>query len=161
MVEKLDESKRVKCPWCAELIMPEALICPFCRSKVTDLPAVEKNVDKAKVADGPPGMLRAMVLNLVCPGLGAWRLGHKIRGAVFFFLVTATLLIYAAEVVPVIQREVDIALRTGKTTGLTKLETDMRSSGWLDITFYAYVWSFFDIVFLIRNAKKTESGGGS
>lgn len=146
MVEKVDESKRVKCPWCAELIMPEALICPFCQSRAVH---------------GPPGMLRAMFLNLVCPGLGAWRLGHKIRGTVFFFLVTASLLIYAAEVVPVIQREVDIALRTGKTTGLTKLETNMRSNAWFDIAFYAYVWSFFDIIFLIRNAKKTESGGGS
>jgi len=63
--------------------------------------------------------------------------------------------------VPAIQKEVDVALRTGKTTGLTKLETDLKDNAWLDITFYIYVWSFFDIVFLVKNAKKAESGSGS
>lgn len=161
MVEKIEDSKRVKCPWCAELIMPEALICPFCRSKVADMPVAEKGAGAGKTDDGRPSMLRAMILNLVCPGMGAWKLGHKTRGAVFFLLVTASLLIYAAEIVPVIQKEVDIALRTGKTTGLTKLETDLKDNAWLDITFYAYLLSFVDIFFLVRNVKKTETGSGS
>lgn len=161
MVEKVEDSKRVKCPWCAELIMPEALICPFCRSKVADMPAAKKVAGAGKPEDGRPSMLRAIVLNLACPGMGAWKLGHKTRGAIFFFLVTVSLLIYAAEIVPAIQKEVDIALRTGKTTGLTKLETDLKDNAWLDIAFYIYVWSFFDIVFLVKNAKKAESGSGS
>ena len=160
MVEKTDVGGRVKCPWCAELIMPEALICPFCRSKVTDVPVAGKAGGAAQ-AESKPGMARAMILNLVCPGLGAWRLGHKGRGTVFFVLITACLMIYAQEVIPLVQKEFNLALRTGKTAGLMQLETSLKSNSWLDFTFYLYVWSFLDIIFLVRNAKKAESGSGS
>lgn len=161
MVEKIEEGKRVKCPWCAEQIMPEALICPFCRSKVTSLPVTEKNTGADKPADSRPGMLRAMILNLVCPGMGAWKLGYKTRGAVVFVLVLAGILVYTAEVVPVIQKEVEIAFRTGRTAGLMQLEADLKDNAWLEVTFYIYLLSFVDIFFLIRNAKKTDPGSGS
>jgi len=161
MVEKIEEGKRVKCPWCAELIMPEALICPFCRSKVTNLPVPEKNVSADKPADSRPGMLRAMILNLVCPGMGAWKLGYKTRGMVVFILVLTGILVYTAEVVPVIQKEVEMAFRTGNTTGLIQLEDNLKDNAWLEVTFYVYLLSFVDIFFLIRNARKTDSGSGS
>ncbi len=161
MIEKIDESKRVKCPWCAEQIMPEALICPFCRSKVKELPMPEKIASAEKPAESRPGMMRAMILNLVCPGLGAWRLGYKTRGALVFILVLFGILVYTAEVVPVIQKEVEIAFRTGNTTGLMQLENNLKDNSWLDITFYVYLLSFVDIFFLIRNSKKTDPGSGS
>lgn len=148
---------RVKCPWCAEMIKPEALVCPFCRS---DLAKNKPADSQGKAASSRPGMARAMFLNLLCPGLGAWKLGYRMRGLVFCVIIIACLLVYAGEIVPEIQQEVTKAMRTGRTNNLMKLEADLKNNQWLDAAFYLYIASFIDTYFLISNADRNKKSGG-
>lgn len=106
-----------------------------------------------------PGMLRAMILNLFCPGMGAWKLGHRLRGAVFFCLITASLLVYMGQVMPVIQHRVNQAIMSGKTGALNTLQSDLESNPWMDVAFWLYVLSFFDIYYLITNNPSGDKPG--
>ena len=160
MSDRADDAQRVKCPFCAEKIMPEALICPFCRTKLVaedQLPAAGKKT--ASADEKTPGLWRVMFFNLLCPGMGAWKLGHRMRGTIIFCLITASISIYAGQILPQIQKKVDIALRTGKTSGLSTLEADIGSNPWMDVSFYLYVLSFIDAYFLVSNAAKPGRPG--
>ncbi|MDD3146396.1 MAG: hypothetical protein PHD82_03760 [Candidatus Riflebacteria bacterium] len=140
--------------------MPEALICPFCRTKLVaenQLPVAGRGSPAKE--EQKPGLWRVMFFNLLCPGMGAWKLGHRLRGVIVFCLITASIGIYTNEILPQIQRKVDVALRTGKTSGLSTLEADISNNPWLDVAFYLYVLSFIDAYFLVANsAKKPEPG---
>lgn len=145
---KTEEEKRVKCPFCAELILPEAKICRFCHSDL------EKN--KAAKPD-KPGLLKSIIANIICPGLAAWRLGHKTRGVIILALVIGCLLIYAQQITPVIDRAVQSAVRTGNTTRLNKLTEKLESNPWAEGAFYIYLYSFIDIYFLINKSDKKNN----
>ncbi len=151
MSDGSEESRRVKCPYCAEKIMPEALICPFCRTRLVE--------GAQQQSDGRPGIFRAMFLNLLCPGMGAWKLGHRIRGTVIFCLITASLLVYMGQVMPAIQHKVNQALMTGKTGVLNTLQSDLESNPWMDFAFWLYVLSFFDVYYLIANNSSGNKPG--
>jgi hypothetical protein len=149
MNQDSSENQRIKCPFCAELILPDAKICRFCRSDLgKDSAAPEKT--------SPPGLGRAIILNLVCPGLGAWRLGHKIRGAIVFFLVMGLLLLYVQEVIPVINKAVNTAIKTGNMRKLNSLTRNIKHNQWLDWTMYVYIYSFFELYFLVEKKKKSQ-----
>lgn len=148
MNENMSESNRVKCPFCAELILPEAKICRFCKSDLAkNVSAAEKTEDKK---NQPPTLGRALILNLVCPGLGAWRLGHRIRGAIIFCLVISFMLFYANEIMPIINKAVNTAVRTGNMTRLNRLSQDLEQNHWLDWSLYIYLYSFIELFFLIK-----------
>lgn len=143
---------RVKCPFCAEEILPDARICRFCRSDLTAQPAKKPVDDKMSLG-------RALILNVVCPGLAAWRLGHRVRGAIIFTLVIGCLGLYAQEIVPVINKAVNVAIRTGNTRKLNGLTKELEHNRWLDLSFYVYAYSFVELVYLIKNPagkKKDE-----
>lgn len=152
MNENNAEHGRVKCPFCAELILQEAKICRFCRSDLTG--KAGSNIPEKPISIG-----RALVLNIVCPGLAAWKLGHKIRGAVILVMVLACMGVYANQVIPVINKSVDIAVRTGNTRKLNNLTKELESNPWADWAMYIYAYSFVDIFFILKS-RKTESGGG-
>lgn len=153
-MNKVQETEaRVKCRYCAEMIMPEALICPFCRSKLSSGAGSDKPADSVE-PPAAPGFMRVMVYNLICPGFGAWKLGHRARGAVIFFLVIGCLTIFAGQVLPVIQRSVAVAVNTGRTQQLNALSSELENNPWLEIGFYAYLLSFVDSYFLMANARK-------
>lgn len=146
------KESRVKCPWCAEMIKPEALICPFCRSKLA-----EKNAPTSSGSEtAKPGLAMVMFFNLLCPGLGAWKLGHRMRGLTFCLLTVVCLSIYGSEIVPKIQQEVTKAVRTGRTRSILQFEAELRDNQWLDAAFYLYFASFIDAFFLIKNTEPGE-----
>lgn len=166
MDEGPEGGQRVKCPWCAEMIMPEALVCPFCRSKLTgngniSVPAAKTDAARPEA----PGMVRCMIQNLLCPGLAAWKLGHRARGAVIFCLITACFCVYAYEIIPIIQKEAPkIAssyMKSGRLPSLVTLEGELKNNPWLDIAFYLYLLSFVDVYFLVKNSTPTGSVGAS
>lgn len=144
---------RIKCPFCAELILPDARICRFCKSDLkNNIPAGKDESASQK----PVTMARAMVLNLVCPGLGAWKIGHRIRGAIIFAVVIGFLIIYANEIMPVINKAVNTAVRTGNMTRLNHLSKELEQNRWLDWSIYVYAYSFIELFFLTRAAEKKE-----
>ncbi len=151
MNQDSSDTKRIKCPFCAELILPDAKICRFCRSDLQKTAA-----EQVKPAT-PPSLGRAMILNLVCPGLGAWRLGYQLRGAIIFLLVMGLLLVYINEVIPVINKAVNTAIRTGNMHKLNALTKELEHNRWLDWTMYIYIYSFIELYFLVEKNKKTQA----
>ncbi|MGM0601334.1 MAG: hypothetical protein ACQETH_16100 [Candidatus Rifleibacteriota bacterium] len=142
---KIENEKRVKCPFCAELILPEARICRFCHSNLED----KKTTNPEK-----PGIITSIISNIICPGLAAWRLGHKKRGAIIFVLIMGCLVIYAQQITPIIDKAVQTAVRTGNTTKLNKLTAKLENNPWGEGAFYIYIYSFIDIYFLINKSEK-------
>lgn len=144
MDKEKEERATRKCPFCAEIILAEAVRCRYCQADVTVEPG--KN-DR-------PGLWRAMFYNLMCPGFGAWKLGHRIRGVFILLTLIGFLGAYAGDVMPKINRRVNLAVRTGRTGDLKKLESDLKENSWLELAFYAYFLSFVDLYFLVSNSSK-------
>ncbi|MDN5279396.1 MAG: hypothetical protein PWR01_3361 [Clostridiales bacterium] len=151
MNENLTEQNRVKCPFCAEFIMPDAKLCRFCKSKLDGGHTDSKSPQSI-------GVFKAIILNLVCPGLTAWRLGHRLRGAIILLLVTISLALYAIQITPVIDRAVQQAVRTGNTRRLNGLTSELEKNPWFDRAMYIYLYSFIDIFFLLGPNKKKDDG---
>ena len=40
------EPERIKCPMCAERILPEARVCPFCHAQFVDAAAERREMNK-------------------------------------------------------------------------------------------------------------------
>jgi hypothetical protein len=132
------EQNRIKCPFCAEMILPEAKICRFCKSNLV-IPEQSN-----------PGLMKVMVWNVICPGLGAWKLGHRIRGTIIFALVIGFLLLYANAIVPVINKAVNTAIRTGNTRKLSNITREIEHNPWAEFSLYVYAYSFFELYFLFK-----------
>ena len=98
-----------------------------------------------------------MVLNLFCPGLAAWKLGHKVRGAIIFSLVIGSLALYANSAIPVVNKALSIAVKTGNTRKLNSLTKELEQNNWVDLSFYVYAYSFLEIFYLIRKPEDSQS----
>lgn len=147
MTEDTELTKK-KCPFCAELILREAIKCRFCQSDLT-------GVNEKKPVEVSMG--RAILLNLVCPGGGAWALGHRLRGALIFVAITGSIFYYFSLAVPLINKQVANFVKTGQTKGLYDISKEMDENPWLELSFYAYLFSFVDIYFLVKS-NKSKSG---
>jgi len=146
MKENEEGSERVKCPFCAELIMPEAVICRFCHSDLS-----KKHAKPGQA----PGMWQAVIWNLVCPGLGAWRLGYRSRGAITMLVLIGALLIGSLQIAELISKKVEKAMRTGNTQIIYSLTEETKDNIWLEAFFYGYLISFVDLWFLVANKQKS------
>ena len=143
-----DDRKRIKCPFCAELILEEALKCRFCH---TDL----SGGNQAQSVSGEIGLARALFYNASIPGLGAWKLGHQMRGAVILGLFIFCMATYVHQIRPVITRKLETAMRTGKTKQLETIGDDLKSNPWLGLGLLIYALSFADVWYL-KNLEKTR-----
>lgn len=146
MNENEEQSKRVKCPFCAELILPEAVVCRFCHSDLAK---------KQAKTEQPPGIWRAIILNLVCPGLGAWRCGHRNRGAITMLILVGALLLGTLQLTELINKKVATAIRTGNMQGIYSISEDAQSNIWFQVFFYGYIISFIDLWFLVKNNRNS------
>lgn len=146
MSENEDSGNRVKCPFCAELIMPEAVICRFCHSDLSKKKATESK---------PPGLWQAAIWNLICPGLGAWRLGYRSRGVITMLVLIGALLIGSLQIAELISKKVERAMRTGDTQIIYSLTEETKDNFWLEAFFYGYLISFIDLWFLVTNKQKS------
>lgn len=134
-----------KCPYCAEMILAEAIRCRYCQADL-----VSKSEQKEPER---PGLFKVMFFNLLCPGYGAWKLGLKWRGLIILFAVMGFLTAYAAEVIPKINHRVEMAVRTGRAQDLKKLDNELKENSWGEMAFYAYLLSFVDLYFLVKNSS--------
>lgn len=147
MNESEGQGKRVKCPFCAELILPEAAICRFCHSDLAN---------RQVKAVQPPNLWRAIILNLVCPGLGAWRCGSRGRGAITMLILVGALLLGSLQLAEIINKKVAIAMRTGNMQGLYSISEEANDNIWFQVFFYGYIISFIDLWFLVNNNKNSS-----
>lgn len=125
--------------------MPEAVICRFCHSDLA----------KNQAAGEPPGFWRAVILNLICPGLGAWRCGYRGRGAITMLILVGAITIGSLQVGAVLNKTVEKAMRTGNFRALENISSEVGDNVWFDIFFYGYIISFIDLWFLVANKVKT------
>ncbi|GAB4282887.1 MAG: hypothetical protein Kow0029_28710 [Candidatus Rifleibacteriota bacterium] len=152
MTQPDKDQDRIKCPFCAELILPDAKLCRFCHSDLVNRkPAVNFTDRKAEKVS----IIKAMLWNLFCPGLAAWKLGYKVRGLIVMGLVMGCMLIYAHQVTPVINKSIQKLIKTGNTRKLDKLNEELENNPWLDWSMYFYIYSFVDVFLVMR---KVDSG---
>lgn len=137
-----ENNKLVPCTSCSKSINSDAAFCSFCG-------AAQKKQKKAL-----PSQLKLIIFNLMCPGGGDWALGEKLRGSIICIIVIGALVAYCFDVMPVIQKAVDMAVK-GNMSALNKLEKTLNAgNGWMTLFTIGYIFSFIDSFFLRLNKQK-------
>lgn len=139
-----ENTQQKACISCGKHIDLNADFCSFCG-------APQKKPEKKL-----PSQFQLFMLNLICPGAGAWRLDHKGRAAIIFLIVVGALVVYCMEITPLIQKAVNTAVRTGNTNVLNGLEKQIGSNGWIHVFTIGYILSFIDSFLLRRKMNDIE-----
>lgn len=138
-----ENTQLVPCTSCKKPIAPNAAFCSFCG-------ASQKKQKKTL-----PSQFKLFLMNLVWPGGGDWALGEKARGAIICFIVIGALLAYCGEMMPIVQKAVNMASR-GDLSALEKLESQLHDSNnvWCWVFTIGYIFSFLDSFFMRINKQK-------
>jgi len=150
-----ENQDRIKCPFCAELILKDATICKHCKSRVKDAngkhfkPGSELPDKKNEVSLGS-----AMLSNLFCPGYGSWRLGQKMRGGIIFAVITIMTIFYAQDTITILSPAFQSAM-SGNMDAIDTIADGTKGSSWGTLITIVYIYSFVD-VYLVSNSSKKK-----
>ena len=151
----------IPCPFCAERIQPDAVLCRHCRSslvasdgrRLTPEDARQLASRAAREASSV-SLWQALGANLLVPGYGTWKLGHRMRGLVLLVLVLVCFSLDMKETMDVIKTEMPKAMKTGQTKVLERKLTEAGGSGWGTAAFALYLYTFLD-AWLVRPRQKS------
>lgn len=156
------ENEKDPCPFCAEPILRDAVLCRFCQSKLIGADGRRISAsDAASLSRTPIGnpddctLWQAMWANALCPGYGAWKLGQKKRGGILLVLIMICVIQYAVAYVEVVKAEMPKAMKTGKTKVLEKRMTDLSDNWWGTAAFWLYLFSFVDVYLVARKKRNS------
>lgn len=150
-----ENEKRIKCPFCAELILKEATICKHCKTRVKDsngkhFKPGSKVPDKNEVTLGS-----AMLSNLFCPGYGTWKLGAKMRGGIIFVAITIMTIFYAQDTIAILSPAFQSAMN-GNMDAIETITDGTKNNPWGTLITIAYIYSFIDVYLVSKSSKKKE-----
>lgn len=146
-----ENTQLVPCISCSKPIAQNAAFCSFC--------GASQKIQEKKL----PSQFKLFMMNLVWPGGGDWALGEKARGTIICIVVIAALIAYFNEMIPVIQKAVNMATR-GNLAAVELLEKQLHNSGsiWVYVFTIGYIFSFLDSFFLrIKMQKKLNEEGNN
>ena len=138
-----ENNELIPCINCNKPIAKDAAFCSFCGK--------EQKIPEKKL----PGQIRLLILNLMCPGAGAWCLGEKLRGTIIFIIVIGALIGYCYDVIPIIQKAVNDAILHNKLGNLYKLDKQLSGNGWMYAFTISYIFSIIDSIFLRINKQRS------
>lgn len=104
-----------------------------------------------------PGVAGLLLANLLAPGMGTWRCGHRARGAALLGLITVAMVAWTFEILPIIQSAVESATR-GNTAAVNRLPAALEATrdGWAyQVMKRTFLYSFVDI-WLVYPARKDD-----
>lgn len=171
--------ERRPCPFCAELILVEAKKCRYCQTMLVDAqgrPVVVGSESCGRPADSVAGMgsgaapsssaaadragpslLSCLLANLVMPGLGSWRMGHRWRGFLIGAGLLLSILLYAQSAVPIYQKLLTQALRGRKAVLTAEQQAELDDIIWHKVAAGLFIYSFVDVWLLYRPPDRRSS----
>ena len=165
MIEVERETR--KCPFCAEIILVEAIKCRYCQTMLVDeqgkqlsLP-VSGNLSSIAAGGSPgltpisPSIWGLLFWNLLCPGLGAIKLGHRIRGWLILGLMVVFMTFWSLEAMNIVNQSIAIAMKSGNVNQVKSSLEGIQSGTWYDAMIYLYIYSFIDLLYIFpwKNSK--------
>ncbi|HNV71531.1 MAG TPA: hypothetical protein PKO06_17635 [Candidatus Ozemobacteraceae bacterium] len=164
MTERHPESasEMISCPFCGEQIAAAAVLCRFCRSALVDPQGRRLTQDDARrliqsprqTAETSVSLGSALAANLFCPGLGSWKLGSRLRGAVVGVVTLLCITFAVSAYANAFQSEFGKAMRTGRTKALEAKLNEAQDNLWAQAAFWLYVYSFVDVGLIWAGSQK-------
>ncbi len=168
--------ERRPCPFCAESILVGAKKCRYCQSMLVDgqgRPVVVGPGGQVPPSDASPGgpapssttgadqggpsLMSGLLANLVCPGLGSWRMGHRMRGILIGAGMILAVLLYAQTAVPIYQKMLTQVLRGRKAVLTAEQQAELDDIIWHKVAVGLFVYSFVDVWLLYRPPPRKPS----
>ncbi|NLI77384.1 MAG: hypothetical protein GX442_13205 [Candidatus Riflebacteria bacterium] len=159
------------CPFCAEPILAEAKKCRHCQSMLVDdrgrpfvvgvaggdgaSPRPDAAGRAAAGAPPPPrpSLWSLMLANLLCPGLGTWRLGRRLRGFVIGAGLILAVLLYAQEALPIYAKVMQDALRGHMRAFSADQQAALDAIVWHQVAIGLFLYSFVDVWLVHRETR--------
>lgn len=153
------------CPFCAEPILAEAKKCRHCQSMLVDDQGRPFVVGVAgSEGSGPrpaageptpprPSLWSLMLANLLCPGLGTWRLGRRLRGFLIGAGLVLAVLLYAQEALPIYAKVMQDALKGRMQAFSADQQAALDAIVWHQVAIGLFLYSFVDVWLVHRETR--------
>jgi hypothetical protein len=104
-----------------------------------------------------PSLLSCLLANLVFPGLGSWRMGHRWRGFLIGAGLLLSILLYAQSAVPIYQKLLTQTLRGRKAVLTAEQQAELDDIIWHKVAAGLFIYSFVDVWLLYRLPTRRSS----